>query len=354
MTRYPNIPAILKGLFAFAQGITYSAGNIFIAGGKQVGSLLSPWITQYMQQLTQINAEIARLIQPLLMRAPWLARFLQPFAVVFGPLFKIIEAVLLLAAIPYIIAAAVSAAMFTYSFIVRSIPNLINGLKYFWSGKYKNKEGQEEEIGFKYMTAGCVEEIKNTYNSKEYSGVQKGLNLAGAVVMSALGLLIVTPAMQFIFAFPALLRTQIGTVKAAYNDGRDAAKVVLNFPILKIMRRPWMQRQEHEEREYMNLRRELNTVQNEVVQNRRAINNITGTLDAAYIDLHGKDQFQKLQVDPNVEPPLLKTAPGAITPIRNNRWSTNQSLHSVASTATGLQDTAHREASMRSRLNLVG
>lgn len=98
-----------------------------------IARALAPVFNSYINYINIVNAglanffaPVANFLAPLVARAPWLAnvaRFFQPLAR-FAPLFKVLQGLLMLAAIPYVVAAAVGLAVAVYSTIARFFVNV--------------------------------------------------------------------------------------------------------------------------------------------------------------------------------------------------------------------------------------
>lgn len=132
---------IIKNLLSIPATIANTFGTIFytifVALPYAIAAILAPYVALfispfvytynlYVTFMNIINANLARIYAVLLTRAPWLANvagFLQPLAR-FAPVFKFVQGILVLAAVPYAVAAGVGLVVAAYTAVARFFANI--------------------------------------------------------------------------------------------------------------------------------------------------------------------------------------------------------------------------------------
>ncbi len=242
---------ILKFLFSLAMTILSPIYYV-------VSPIVSPMIVTYLTFMTSLNAGFGNFLQPLLAHVPWLTGIVQSVAgfispIRFVPALQVIQGIFILAAVPYIAAAAVGIVMFVHTFGARLI---INGGRvvcdYFFADSIgTNARNRSVQVTHKYPSVvgtlkNVSNEISNLYNDR-YNAWDRRAPRSTVVKVFLISLqcasLLVLIPIAFLNRLITFSIKGFYGVAHAFSDActatKDAFNATLDIPLLRIMRRPF-------------------------------------------------------------------------------------------------------------------
>jgi len=226
--------AILKFLFSLVMTVLSPIYSI-------VAPIVSPVIAT-------LNARFISFLQSLLVQTPWLGKALQPVVrflspIISAPAFQVVQGIFMLAAVPYIAAAAVSTMMFVYTFGIRLI---VNVGRVVYDYLYRSTHATHKYLSVVGTLKKVSNEISDLYNDRYNAWDQRAPRSAVVkvflILLQCASLLVLMP-----FAFVNRLVTfgieGVYGIAHAFSDActtaKDAFNATLDIPLLRIMRRSW-------------------------------------------------------------------------------------------------------------------
>lgn len=242
--------AILKFLFSLAMTVLSPIFSV-------VSPIVSPMIGAYLTFIISLNTRFGTFLQSLLVHVPMVgtglanaARFIAPIS--FAPAFQVVQGIFILAALPYIAAAAVGTVIFLYTFGTRLIINVGRVMyDYFMADDIgTNARNRSTQATHKYpsvlgtfkKTSNEISDLYNDrYNAWDQRAPRSALVKVFLISLQCASLLVFIPV-AFLNRLVTFGIEGVYGITHAFSDActnaEDAVKATLDIPVFRIMRRP--------------------------------------------------------------------------------------------------------------------